>query len=108
MNMMQSSPVNIAYGTVESIDPLEVNVNQKFTITEGFLIVPERLIRYEVSLKHDHEYIDTKGTIPTPGITENALLDNLVIREGLHVGDKVLLLRVQGGQKYVILDRLVE
>ncbi len=103
----QSSPVNIAYGIVESLHPLEVSVNQKFTLTEDFLIVPERLIRHEVDLKHNHAYIDTKMNTPTPSTTEDALLEKLVIREGLQVGDKVLLLREQGGQRYLVMDRLV-
>lgn len=104
----QSSPVNIAYGTIESINPLEVSVNQKFTLTEEFLIVPERLLRYEVSLEHIHKFTDITPAGPQPeSYTEKALEDKLVIREGLKVSDKVLLLREQGGQKYLILDRLV-
>lgn len=31
-----------------------------------------------------------------------------VIRKGLEIGDTVLLIRYQGGQTYLVLDRLVK
>lgn len=32
----------------------------------------------------------------------------VLIRKGLEIGDTVLLLRYQGGQTYLVLDRLVK
>lgn len=90
-----SNPVTVMYGTVTKINPLEVNVDQRFTLEEDFLVITERLTRYEADLKHSH------------GSGEESLLDRVVIREGLKVGDAVLLLRVQGGQKYVVWDRVI-
>ncbi|MGG4344915.1 DUF2577 domain-containing protein [Paenibacillus lautus] len=93
-----SNPVSVMTGTVTNLSPLEVNVDQRFTIDADFLIVPESLQRYEVDLKHKHAY--------TGGNTEDAL-DKIVIRKGLELNDIVLLLRVQGGQQFVILDKVV-
>lgn len=87
------------FGTVTKAYPLEVNVDQRFTIDADFLIVPESLTPYEISLQHNH----TTDT----GTTGDALTQPVVIRRGLQVGDKVVLLRMQGGQKYLILDRVV-
>ncbi|RRJ62396.1 DUF2577 domain-containing protein [Paenibacillus oralis] len=98
-----SKPVNVLYGTVTKINPLEVNVDQRFTLDEDFLVVTERLSRYEVDLKHNHTYIND-GSQSNTG---DALPDKIVIREGLKVGDKVLLLRVQGGQQYVVWDKVI-
>lgn len=98
-----SNPVNIMFGEVITIDPFSVKVDQRFTLPADFLIMPERLIRYEVDLSHTHQYTDD-GSART---TSEALTTKLIVRPGLKTGDKVLLLRVQGGQKYVILDKVV-
>lgn len=93
------NPVTVMFGSVTKINPLEVNVDQRFNLDEDFLIVPASLTRYEIDLKHKHN--------TTGGPTEEALTEKIVIREGLKVGDSVLLLRVQGGQKYVVWDKVV-
>lgn len=100
-------PVNIVIGTVTKLNPLEVNVDQRFTLTADFLIVPESLTRYEIDLEHTHTYLDDNGTTTLSKITEEALPTIFVIREGLKVGDMVILVRVQGGQQYVVLDRVM-
>lgn len=77
---------------------LQIRIDQKQILSKQFFIIPESLTKYEVDLTHSH-------SIPN-GSTGTAL-GKLVIREGLKIGDKVLLLRVQGGQQYVVLDRVV-
>lgn len=78
-------PVAVLLGTVTKTNPLEVNVEQRLTLSEDFLLVTERVTRYE----------------QTVGNT------TIVIRPGLVAGDTVLLLRVQGGQRYVVMDKVV-
>ncbi len=98
--MEAGSPVAVQIGTVKTTSPLSVTVDQRFTLTADFLILPERLARFEIDLHHSHAYSE--------GTTGAALTDKIVIRAGLESGDKVILLRVQGGQQYVILDRVVQ
>ncbi len=93
------NPVAVMFGLVTGTDPLEVNVDQRFTLTADFLILPERLARYEIDLHHSHTYSE--------GTTGAALTDKIVIRAGLQTGDKVVLVRMQGGQKFMILDKVV-
>ncbi|MEK5480301.1 DUF2577 domain-containing protein [Paenibacillus sp. FSL R5-0407] len=93
------NPVVVMFGTVTKEKPLEILIDQRFALDEDFLIVPEQLTRYEIDLKHKH---GTNGED-----TKDALNEKIVIREGLKVGDPVLLLRVQGGQKYVVWDKVV-
>lgn len=101
--MEANNPVSIMFGEVSKINPLEVNVDQRFTIDADFLIVPESLTRYEVNLNHTHSYTDDG----IAGTTGAALTQIIVIRPGLQKGDKVVLIRMQGGQKYLILDKVV-
>lgn len=102
-----SNPVNLLFGTVTKANPLEVNVDQRFTLTEDFLVVTEQLTAYEIDLKHDHAYEDATDTGSLTKTTEPALPEKIVIRKGLEAGDQVVLLRMQGGQSYIVLDRVV-
>ena len=79
------SPVNVVPAVVTQTDPLEVNVDQRFSLPAEVLVVPEHLREYRI----------------TVGETE------YVIRRPLETGDAVWLLRAQGGQRYLILDRTV-
>lgn len=72
------------YGKVISLQPLEVLVDQRFSIPLEFLIVPEHLTEYEIMLGDQ----------------------TLKIRRGLEVGDKLILIRSDGGLQYVIAGRL--
>lgn len=97
------NPVNVLFGTVTKVDPLEITVHQKLKLTKEFLVLTERITRYEVNLEHDHSYQN--------GTTSKALTDKLTktpIRKGLFIGDKVCLLRVQGGHQFIVLDKVVE
>ncbi|SDT26216.1 Protein of unknown function [Paenibacillaceae bacterium GAS479] len=72
------------YGTVSSAEPLEVTIEQRFTITEEFLTVPEHLTSQELELEGKR----------------------IFLRRGLTVGDKLILLRSEGGSPYVVIGRL--
>lgn len=107
--MSASNPTAIMFGTVSSADPLEVIVDQRFTLPADFLVIPEALIHFEIDLHHSHEYTDDTGNGTITKETKPALPEKpIVIRRGLESGDKLLLLRMQGGQKYIILDRVVD
>lgn len=93
-----SNPVNIIFGEVLNVEDFKIKIDQKLILPKEFFIIPESLTRYEIDLSHNHNYTD--------GSTSN-VLNKVVIREGLKQGDKVLLLRVQGGQQYIILDKVV-
>jgi hypothetical protein len=66
-----SKPAAVLFGTVKTVSPLSVYLEQKKTITEDFIVLTDKI-------------------------------NNLVI------GDCVVMLRMQGGQRYVILDKVVD
>lgn len=86
--MANSQLTDLRFGTVVDTSPLRVKVTSQFTIPKSLLIVPERLTNYSVKTKIDDE---TK---------------TITIYNALSVGDKVALIRKQGGQSYYILDRI--
>lgn len=89
-----SNPASILFGEIINITNLQIKIDQKLTLPKEAIIVPECLTRYEIDLTHSH------------GGSGNAL-EKVVIREGLKEGDRVILIRVQGGQQFVILDKVV-
>ena len=128
-----SQMCDLRFGTVVSTDPLKVRVTNNFIIPEELLIVPMHLTDYTIRVNfdwdtetdggdHSHQYIDTNmsaavtnTTIQTESTKHHHQIlsedddDNtkeITILSHLHKGEKVALLRKQGGQHYYILDRV--
>lgn len=87
-----SKPVHLCYGIVESISPLKINVEQKMILGSAQLILLRNVTDYKIKLAVDTDGQDVR---------------EITIRNGLSVGEKVVLARQQGGQKYIVLDRSV-
>lgn len=115
-----SKPSGVYLGTVTSISPLKINVEQKMTLESPQLILARDVTEYKVDMTvdhwtenetaHTHAVIDTYtgGGTSEPTTHRHAYKGRktFTVHNGLIVGDKVILLRVQGGQKYVVLDRV--
>ena len=86
------NPAAICYGQVTSASPLKIFVDQKMTLGSAQLVVPEHLTDYEMDMK-----LKSGGTKQT-----------YIFYGALKKGDKVLLVREQGGQKYIVIDRMVK
>ena len=86
---------DLRYGTVSSTDPLRVQITNQLTIPSSLLVVPQHLTDYAVRAVLVFEDGDMSK--------HNT---QMIVRNALQVGDKVALLRKQGGQSYFILDRI--
>ena len=99
----QSSPVGVSYGTVTKVNPLVINVDQRMNISSRMILLTSNVIDKEIDVEIEDETEETNSHMHKyKGQKKYKVL------EGLKVGEKVLLLRVQGGQKYIVWDRLVE
>lgn len=123
-----SNPTQLLYGIVEKAKPLEIRINEKIKLTEEFLDVMEHLTRHEriVSLEylHPHNWPDSrigdaaKDTASSrndigsgqavPYETFNMQYAKMVSEDGLKKDDKVVLLRMQGGHRFLVMDRYKE
>lgn len=83
-----TKPVQIFFGTVENTKPLKINVEQKMVLGEKQLILTRNVTDYETSIR--------EGDIK-----------KYIVFNGLQLGDKVLLIRQQGGQKYIVWDKVI-
>ena len=114
-----SGPVQIVFGKVISTSPLKIQSEQKAIYTEKMLILTRNVTDYEVDvsvsaqsvvISHGHDVVDTYtgGGSATP-MNHNHPINGkkkVKVHNALLVDDEVILLRVQGGKKYVVLDRI--
>lgn len=131
--MEATKPVNVVFGVVLSVEPLKINVEQKMDLGEKQLILTRNVTDYTVEITldhktepalgdHAHSYSGNTGSAGSgphvhgySGETDPANLTHthdykgkktITIHNALKVGDRVVLLRIQRGKKFIVLDRL--
>lgn len=101
---------DLRYGQVVSIKPLKVQVTNLFTIPEALLVVPEHLTDHKVDVTINWTTGDKGGGSDMAAFASHnhsiSGKKTMTVHGALKVGDKVALLRKQGGQSYFILDRI--
>ena len=83
-----SKPCAICFGKVLSISPLQVAIDQKLILGKNQLLLTSLVSKIDV---------DVKGA----NLSEKLSLDL-----SLKVSEELVMLRADGGQKYIVLDRL--
>ncbi|MEH7342763.1 DUF2577 domain-containing protein [Bacillus sp. JJ1532] len=97
-----ADPTTIQFGHVTSTSPLKILVEQKKELTTAQLILTRNVRDFEIEMTvnhvtevaeaHTHEYKGRK---------------KFIVHNALKVGDTVMLVKMQGGQKYIVLDKEV-
>lgn len=131
-----SQPTELCTGTVVSASPLEITVDTTMApLRAPVLYLTSAVVEKKITtLKHTHQIEElahshlyaqgqTQDALESPVETEPALeavvcLENgaalpkdaqyITLNRALAAGDKVLLLRVQHGQKFIVLSRIFE
>ncbi len=107
-------PAEVCFGRVISESPLQISVEQKMVLGEAQLVLCRDVTEYKIEITgdnvKDYYYIGTKQDTPTAPVSPLHVHAvgriEITVHNGLAVGEDVLLLRMQGGQKYVVVDRL--
>lgn len=86
-----SKPVALCFGKVTGAAPLAILVDQKLPITAKQIVTTRNVTDFETDTSSRERAGEKTGVI---------------IHNQLAVGDEVILLRVQGGQKFVVLDKI--
>lgn len=106
-----SQPVNIVYGKVISSSPLKINVEQKLTLSSAQLILTRNVTDFETDMTVNHLTENRSGGGGDASFAshnhEYKGRKTFLIHNSLIVGDEVLMMRMQGGQKYIVIDRVV-
>lgn len=86
-----AKPTEVCFGKVIGVSPLKITVEQKMTLTAAQLVLTRNVTKYKTQISREE----------TP---EEKI--KIIVHNGLVVGDEVVLLRQQGGQKYIVVDRI--
>lgn len=122
-----TKPAQICFGKVTNASPLQILVDQKMTLDSSFLVLTRNVTDFttmvtiqwesEASLTtHSHSVKGDNGSGGTIDLTSGATklththdiegTKQMTIHNKLEKGEEVILLRMQGGQKYIVLDRI--
>lgn len=115
-------PMAVQTGTVISVSPLKIKAdnNMEHDYSLGDLILTHLVRDYEVDITVNHStdsiYQDWDTTHSHPGAGANTIpIDHeheytgrkkIIMHLGLKVGEKVLLIQEQGGQRWIVVDRI--
>lgn len=109
-------PCTVLFGTVTKEKPLEILVEQKMTLSEAQLILSRNVTDFQTEISFDDP--DIKQQYTTWDLDESAestprkiafkekTKHKITVYNVLKSGEKVILLRCAGGQKFVVLDRV--
>ena len=112
------APMMMCHGTVTSVGPLKITVDQKKTLEGPQLILTDNVRDCNVEMST----IEGTGKSEGPHYTEDESggsgyaefathrhkyqgRKKWRVHNALKMGEKVILLRCDGGQKYIVLDR---
>ena len=84
-----SNPLEIRYGTVVSDNPLKIQIDQKLVLDQAHLKLTRNVTDYETQASVDG---GTKQTFK--------------VFNALKKDEKVVMLRIQGGMPFLVLDRV--
>lgn len=112
--MEAKKPVNVYFGEVVSAAPLQINVEQKMVLGEKQLILSRNVTNFKTSIIggniKNYYYTGSttdSGTAPvSPSHVHAVGKIEITVHNGLVVGDEVILIRQQEGQKFIVLDRI--
>jgi hypothetical protein len=109
-----SKPVNVVFGEVISVSPLQINVEQKMVLGAKQLVLSRNVTEHTVKITggniQNYYYTGTPpnaSTVPVDPSHRHAVgTIEITVHNGLAVGDEVILARQQEGQKFIVLDRI--
>lgn len=103
-------PFALTRGQVTKISPLTIQVDQKLILGPAQLLLTNAVRDYSVDMTVDHLTENTSGGAGDAAFAahNHAYKGRKTFRVhlGLKAGEWVLLLRIQGGQQYLVLDRV--
>ncbi len=108
--VQNSSPCDFCIGVVVSESPLNIQLDQKLTLTEEFLFLTRNVTDYTVVMEVDHTTEPEIGGSCGEHCKEHSHdyvgEKEFLVKNHLTEGEKVVLGKMAGGQKFIVLDRI--
>lgn len=105
-----TKPVQFLFGKVISVSPLKIQVSAKSIYTEKMLILTRNVTDFEVDMTVSHITENRAGGSGDPAFASHNHdykgKKKFKVHNALIMGDEVVLGRVQGGKRFVVLDRI--
>lgn len=94
---------DMVFGTVTKVSPLEISVNNTTApLRSQVLLLTSNVIEYKIPYtERTRDIVCYENGIPLPADSQW-----ITLNRPLAVGDKVIMLKVEKGQKYIVLSRL--
>ena len=123
-----TKPMDLTVGTVATASPLSISIRAGMPpLPATSLLLTEAVIEKKIDLHHTHTHAHTHDSSgpANPTTTDTGTLkdrpftsapyfpdygesgSSRIVTPGLAAGDKVLMLRVGGGQQYIIISRVI-
>ncbi len=83
-----SNPIEIKYGVVSDAENLDISLSSQMTLNKRMLLLTDNVRDYEVDVEIDGNHRKMK------------------VYNGLKYGDRVVLIRFEAGQKYLVVSRV--
>ena len=103
-------PVHLLFGQVISASPLKIQVDQKSIYTEKMLVLTRNVTDFEVDMTVSHITLKRAGGSGDPAFAslnhDYKGKKKFKVHNALIKGDWVLLGRIQGGKRFVVIDRI--
>ena len=91
-NQAAQKPADIAFGTVTSISPLSIQVDGSMQSVPAAAIILTSAV--------------VERIVDVDGVSEEMPHLTVKVTEGLSAGDKVAMLRVSRGNRYIVLSKV--
>lgn len=108
-----TKPVGLCFGKVRSESPLEIELETEqsnVVLTKPFLILSRNVTDYdlEMTVNHITEKMQKGGKDPSFTSHKHEYKGRKIFRvhKALKKGENVILIGLQGGSKYLVLDRV--
>lgn len=102
-------PMEVIVGEVVSVSPLAIKIDPKLTVPEENIILTKNTCEWTMEMSVDHV---TENSAGGGGMAEFASHNHdyvgrkkYLVHNQLVMGDKVIMLKETGGQRYIALDR---
>ena len=104
-----NKPVEFIIGVVESIEPIKIRVNQFLVLENDALIIPHYMLpgnKYFFNVDEQKVMLEDVETEEKKEYKMTVENQELTLDFNINENDKILMLKVQGGQRFFLLSKI--
>ena len=107
-----SKQTAVVFGKVIGTSPLAISIDQKLMLTDTNLVLSRSVTDFQMDVTGNHETDSASG-----GSGDDAFASHkhgytgrktMTVHNALRLGETVIMVQMQGGQKFIVLDRVMK